>query len=1276
MKIKRKQLIILLIIGLIFPLIINNNSNLRDEQKSNTINLKSSGGYTESFIHIDGTNPKNWSWTAGNNSWCYFNSGFYFIENVTIDASNSPIGNGIFIENSKNQYFIIRNCTVYNSGASYYSAGIRFENTCNGTLKNNNCYNNSCGIYFDTNCNKNNITVNNIYQNDNFGIYFDTNCSENIISRNNVSKNDNYAIYFNNDNNPLLESKNNIITNNTINENGFTGIYLYRYCYNNYIFNNTVNNNNRNGIKLTLFCDDNNITGNNVNNNDWHGLSIYRSSNNNITENTINNNGDIGIFLDTFSDENKVRNNTINRNDLGIGLDKSDDNNISGNELQDNRWCIYETNCYGTIIEFNDCTPNIVEAPIYIDDELTGVDAHNWTWAESQTWCTGSGTWNQPYIIENRIISGFGEYTGIEILNSNVSFIIQGCVINNSKNGIVLNNVNHSQLIDNNGSNLDWGIFLEDCNNMTIVENTVNNNIYEGIFLYNSSYNNITGNTANNNGDGIELDESCNNNFIIENNVTENHYDGIIIQESRNNTILGNNASYNNQGIYLTTSCYDNSISGNTVNYNSKHGIYLNYICDKNNVTDNTVNHNSQYGIYLYSYCDKNNVSGNTVNDNGEFGIYLYSACDENNITHNNIDGNLCGIMLYSSNNNNISKNSLNDNDACIVEIYGIGNIIENNDCFGTILHEPIKIDGSATGVGAHNWTWAVSQTWCTGSGTWNDPYIIEDLTIDGFGLTDCIEIQASNVFFIIRNCTTYNSPDYGISLDTVNNSLLINNNCTNNGYAGIALEYECTNNSISDNFVNDNDYVGIYLYEHCYNNTISENNANNNDIGISLHWYTNNSIITGNIANNNQEYGIELYDFCGYNTISNNTIKNNRERGIDLEYTCKNNIISNNIIINNTIYGLYLYTDCDYNTILENTLKNNQAGITLDEACDYNNIVGNNVEENLQDGILLVGGGEELCDYNIITDNIIYSNIRGISLDPHSDNNTLYKNVFLINGIHAIDNGTENKWNSTLIGNYWDNHISPDNNNDGIVDNPYTYINGSADSIDYLPIAENGPPLITINSPNAGDGFGITAPFFDVLVADTLLDVMWYTIDGGSVNYTFTENGAINQSAWDVISDGSVTLMFYANDILGNIGSAGVNIIKDTIAPVIIINSPTENEVVGTKAPLLIINITEENLNVSWYSFDGGTTKFVITNNTLLNQTAWTELAEGEVTITFYANDIAGNEASESVNVIKSVSNGGLDPAVIVIIVVISIIGGVAVISVVYIFLKKRGST
>ncbi|GAH00517.1 unnamed protein product, partial [marine sediment metagenome] len=108
------------------------------------------------------------------------------------------------------------------------------------------------------------------------------------------------------------------------------------------------------------------------------------------------------------------------------------------------------------------------------------------------------------------------------------------------------------------------------------------------------------------------------------------------------------------------------------------------------------------------------------------------------------------------------TDNSLNNifNDVKIIN----KDIIQNDDG-NKIGHlkvsgyeNPIEINGSATGVGAHNWTWAKAQPWCTGNGTESEPYIIEDIIINGEGSDQCIGIYESNEYFIISNCTFYNS--------------------------------------------------------------------------------------------------------------------------------------------------------------------------------------------------------------------------------------------------------------------------------------------------------------------------------------------------------------------------------------------------------------------------------------------------------------------------------------------------------------------------------------
>jgi parallel beta-helix repeat protein len=427
--------------------------------------------------------------------------------------------------------------------------------------------------------------------------------------------------------------------------------------------------------------------------------------------------------------------------------------------------------------------------------------------------------------------------------------------------------------------------------------------------------------------------------------------------------------------------------------------------------------------------------------------------------------------------------------------------------------------------------------------------------------------------------------------------------------------------------FLNSGPYdAGINL-ENVYNGTLYENNCSINYKGIN--------------------FGID----CDFNNVIGNIVNNNDKAGIYLDDECDNNTISQNIASNNSGTGIFLYggerggIECSYNnTFLENKVHENNYGIQL----------------------------EGDCYFNVFSGNIIKNNNFGIQFDSSCSNNSVFENFFIKNGKHAIDDGTENTWNSSSIGNYWDNHTGPDlDPNNDIVDLPYN-ISGTTGSRDYLPIAEDGAPIITIISPVTDDLFGITAPSFDVTITDDYLESMWYTIDGGLNNYTFTENGMIDQSAWGDKSDGTITLAFFARDIPENINSAEVSIIKDATAPIIVINSPIDGDEFGNQAPLFNITVTDDHLDSIWYSFDGGLTTYAITNNTLLNQTVWTALSQGNVTITFYAIDLLGNEASESVTVVKNVPSG-LDPGVTITIVVVSVVGGVVVIAGVYIFMKKR---
>ncbi len=183
-------------------------------------------------------------------------------------------------------------------------------------------------------------------------------------------------------------------------------------------------------------------------------------------------------------------------------------------------------------------------------------------------------------------------------------------------------------------------------------------------------------------------------------------------------------------------------------------------------------------------------------------------------------------------------------------------------------------------------------------------------------------------------------------------------------------------------------------------------------------------------------------------------------------------------------------------------------------------------------------------------------------------------------------------------------------------------------------------PPTILINSPTPGAAFSAVAPAYDITVIDFQLDSMWYTIDGGIINISLSSStGTIDQTEWDKKGEENVIIRFYANDTLGNTEYSEVTITKDTITPVISINSPDPLELFGVLFPSYDISIAESNLDSIWYTLDGGGTN--ITTSSLsgtIDQTEWNKLGNGTVTIQFYASDLAGHINTSQVLVFKDI--------------------------------------
>ncbi|MFX1574886.1 MAG: right-handed parallel beta-helix repeat-containing protein [Promethearchaeota archaeon] len=222
---------------------------------------------------------------------------------------------------------------------------------------------------------------------------------------------------------------------------------------------------------------------------------------------------------------------------------------------------------------------------------------------------------------------------------------------------------------------------------------------------------------------------------------------------------------------------------------------------------------------------------------------------------------------------------------------------------------------------------WSESEAiyeFITGSGTFNNPYKIENITINNHRSNgDAIIIENSLDYFMIRNCIIKSSgaiiTDTEIKIINSTKGTVINNTILSNVGYGIHL-IKSYNNSVLENAISNNTYIGIGLNE-SYNNFINLNKVNFhgrdtvNGFGIVLVNSHNNSILR-NIASHNTGIGILLYN-SSYNNVSIN-------------------------VANNNYLGLHLSQNSNYNTIMGNNLKGNKYCYTVDDDSEGNVIESN----------------------------------------------------------------------------------------------------------------------------------------------------------------------------------------------------------------------------------------------------------------------------------------------------------------------------------------------
>lgn len=293
----------------------------------------------------------------------------------------------------------------------------------------------------------------------------------------------------------------------------------------------------------------------------------------------------------------------------------------------------------------------------------------------------------------------------------------------------------------------------------------------------------------------------------------------------------------------------------------------------------------------------------------------------------------------------------------------------------GNLDANPIFIDAEATGVNAHNWTWAVSQVWCNGSGTEVDPYRISYLNINGMGVNNCIEIRNSKSdYFMIDHCIFSNAgnadPHKFAANIFINNSkygTILSNQilgASSDLALGMYIE-DCLHVSIQSNNISDNRFGGIQL-SHSFASNISNNNIlNNHYMGISVQEGSQTINIWNNLI-------IQNYDGIGisegsYSSIYNNSVIDNYIHGI-ICVDCYNIEIASNTVRLNDYVGIYIQ-ECKTLSVIYNTIKQNEYGIIF-KLSDTNHIYDNVITHNNYYPLWLYSSNNNRILGNIITQN------------------------------------------------------------------------------------------------------------------------------------------------------------------------------------------------------------------------------------------------------------------------------------------------------------------
>ena len=302
----------------------------------------------------------------------------------------------------------------------------------------------------------------------------------------------------------------------------------------------------------------------------WWDYDFYliNSCNNTITGNT-------GSSYNSFYLINSC-NNTITGNIVtayyyslgGFFLSDSSNNSLSGNVMV--RSGLFMSGSLASL------TSNVVDQSNTVNGRVlyyyvseSGLSSANFTNAGQVILVNCSDSEISDLSISNT-------YAGIEVYYSSNITISRNSISSNNY-GIYLSNSNNNTLIgntaNNNANQNGLGFYLDSSSYNTLSNNTAKNNGCGGFLLEDSNYNNLTGNTATNNGwyytalnagFGFQLSGSLYNN--LSGNIAEYNYKGFVLRSSSHNIVTGNTiVNFWVGDLDIDMSSVNNTVENNTI---------------------------------------------------------------------------------------------------------------------------------------------------------------------------------------------------------------------------------------------------------------------------------------------------------------------------------------------------------------------------------------------------------------------------------------------------------------------------------------------------------------------------------------------------------------------------------------------------------------------------------------------------------------------------------------------------------------------------------------